>query len=128
MWGPGCPVVWFLVDEKVGARWCHRVCGEIILSEDLGIGGELGVDAGCPQEVKGDDRLGNEFIPQVHWECRVSGGQTGYEVIFEGAYGTFCGVGSVYAWGYKLILDILCIHISFQNGGEFVVHSLKFGT
>jgi hypothetical protein len=81
------------------------------------------------RDVKGDDRLGNEFIPQVHWECRISSGQTGYEIVFEGAYGTFCGVGPVYAWGYQLILDIFCIHISLQrNGGAFVVHSLKFGT
>jgi hypothetical protein len=121
-------VVRFLVDEKMRAWWGHRVGREVVLPKNLGIRRKLWVDSGCPQKIESEDSLGNEFVPQVHWESGVGSGQAGYEVIFERANCTFCGVGPVYSGGYQLILDIFGIHISLQYGGAFVVHSLKFGT
>jgi hypothetical protein len=49
---PGCAVGGFVVDEDVNAGWCNGSPIEIVAAVKLGVGGELGVDAGAAEEVE----------------------------------------------------------------------------
>jgi hypothetical protein len=46
---PGGAVGGFVMDEDANARWCDRSPIEIIAAMELGIGRELGVDAGAAE-------------------------------------------------------------------------------
>jgi hypothetical protein len=49
---PGCAVGGFVVDEDANAGWCDGSPIEIVAAVELGVGGELRVDAGAAEEVE----------------------------------------------------------------------------
>jgi hypothetical protein len=55
----------------------------------LGVGGQLGIDAGAPKKIEGDKGLWEEAVPKVQWKIRVSGAEASNKVVLEGADGPF---------------------------------------
>jgi hypothetical protein len=49
---PGCAVGGFVVDEDANAGWCDGSPIEIVATVELGVGGELRIDAGAVEEVE----------------------------------------------------------------------------
>ena len=45
---------------------------------------------GGSEEVKCNDALGDNFVPEVKWEFWVAGAKFRNDVVFEGLYGPFC--------------------------------------
>lgn len=93
----------------------------------LGPGGETWIDAGGAEEIKSDEGLRKQLVPEMEWEVGISCAEACYEVIFEGADGTFGGIASVYAGRNKLEVDGFTGHVGLENAGGFVVEFLKFG-
>ena len=67
---------------------------------------EARVDAGAAEEVEGDERLGEEFVPEGEGEVGVGAAEAGDKVVFEGADGAFGGVVAVDVWRSQLEVDV----------------------
>jgi hypothetical protein len=102
---PGCVVGKFFVDEDADAGWRNGSMIEIVAAVELGIGGELGVDAGAAEEVESQQGLGQEAIPQVNGKFFVDATEPCNEVILEHADGPFRGVVTMDARRNKLEVD-----------------------
>jgi hypothetical protein len=68
---PGCAVGGFFMDKYMDTRWSGGCAIEVIGAIELCICGELGVDAGAAEEVKSEQGLGQDVIPQVHGKVFV---------------------------------------------------------
>lgn len=73
---------------------------------DLGIGGQLGVDAGATKEIQSHFGLGEQEVPQVEWKLFVEAAEDGDEVVLECPNGAFGAVSSVDARRYELVVNI----------------------
>ena len=65
MWCPGATDSGRFVDKNSGAR---RSKGCTVIVEgtmELGIGRELGIDAGSAEKIQGDEGLGKEAVPKM---------------------------------------------------------------
>ena len=69
---------------------------------DQGIHREPGLNSGCSEEIEADICLGNEEVPTVGGELRVSSTQHGNEMDLECLYGAFSWVSAVIPSGYQL--------------------------
>ena len=63
------------VGEDLYAGWCKWRFVVIEISVDLGIRGELWVDAGGTEKIEGNDSLWKKFVPEVQWEVRMCGAE-----------------------------------------------------
>jgi hypothetical protein len=57
----------------------------------------------------------------VERKVLVGAAETGYEVILEGANGSFSGVSAVDMWWDKLEVDVFGSHVFFERARAFVV-------
>ena len=88
------------MEEDRGA-WGPERCGiEREGAEDLGMGGQLRVDAGATEQVEGKLGLRQEQIPKMEWEVGVGGAKTCDEVVFESSNGTFGSIAPVVVGGH----------------------------
>jgi hypothetical protein len=55
----------------------------------LGVGGQLGIDAGPTKEIEGDKGLGEKAVPEMQWKIRVCGAKASNKVVLEGPDGPF---------------------------------------
>jgi hypothetical protein len=55
----------------------------------LGVGGQLGIDAGATKKIEGDKGLWEEAVPKMQGKIRVSGAEASNKVVLEGADGPF---------------------------------------
>jgi hypothetical protein len=93
----------------------------------LGVGGQLGIDAGPTKEIEGNEGLGEKAVPKMKGKIRVRGTEASNEVILEGAYGPFSGITAVQMGGCELKVDVLGGHEGLEGGRGFVVEALKLG-
>jgi hypothetical protein len=116
------------VDEDADAGWRDGSSVEVVAAMELGVGGELGVDAGATEEVESQQCLGQEAIPQVHGKFFVQATEPCDEVILERADGAFRGIATMDARRNKLEVDGFFDKKFFQCDGALVVESLELGT
>ena len=93
--GPAALLVWFLMDDCFGTRWCEWSDIAVEVSVKLRAGGEVGIDSGTMEEVERNQSVWNEAVPQVQRELGMCGTQSGDEVIREILDCVFCGVASM---------------------------------
>lgn len=63
---------------------------------NLGVGGELGIDSGSSKKIEGDEGLTEKVVPQMKWKIRVgAAAESGDEMVFECSDGTFGGISAM---------------------------------
>jgi hypothetical protein len=124
--GPSATVSGFVVGDNFHS-WRSERCAIVVEnSVELGVCGELGVDAALLEEVEGDFGLWEEMAPSVEGERRVDGRKAGDEVIFEGLYLSFRGVAAMDGWGCELEGDGVIGDVILEGGGGLVIEFLEF--
>lgn len=68
---PGLPFVWFDMDDNFGARWCEWGSIKIKVAMQLGIDGQLWVQARGTKEVESKVCLLNECVPQEEGDKQI---------------------------------------------------------
>jgi hypothetical protein len=69
--------------------------------------------------------MGNESVPQVEREIRVSAAEASNEVVLEGADGPFGCIATVQMRGSKLKVDMFGSHEGLEGCRGFVVQALE---
>ena len=64
-------MVRLLVDENFGARGGEGGAVVVEGAVDLGVSGEVGVEATAPEEIEGDDGLWEELVPEGEVEAGI---------------------------------------------------------
>ena len=72
--------------------------------------------------VEGELGEGEEVIPQVRRKVRVSGGESGDEVVLRGADAPFSGEGAVNTGGNELDGEGNAAEVGAEGLGRFIVH------
>ena len=91
------------------------------------VGGKPWVCARRAEHIESKDFLGDETVPVLGWEVRVTRGESSAKVILECANRTFGGVAEMGIWGDKLEVDILFAEGALHSTGEFVVKDVESG-
>ena len=112
----------------MGAWWSNGGLVEVVGTTDLGPSGELGVDAGATQKVKGEQSLGEQAVPQMEGKGLVSAAEASDEMVLECPDGSFSRVAAMHAgWG-QLEVNGLFMEEVFEYLGAFIIKAEQFGT
>jgi hypothetical protein len=113
---PSSPLSWFLVCNDFSS-WRSKSCF-VVIHKSMVVrgGGELRMQAICPQEIQCDFRLWQESAPQVHWEGGVNLGEPGHKVFLESPDGAFRSFASMTVRRNQLISDIIDGEEILQSG------------
>lgn len=68
--------------------------------------------------------MGNEAVPEVEGERGVGAAESGDEMVFERADGTFGSVGSMEAGWHDLEVDCFLVHELLECIGALIVQAL----
>ena len=92
--------------------WGSEGCSVVIEGAmDLSPGRQVGIDPGASHEVESYESLRQEFVPKMKWEVFVNAAETGDEMVFEGANGSFSSVATMDVGRCKLEVHILVFHV-----------------
>ena len=80
------------MDHDFGS-WGSKGCSVVIEGAMyLSPGREVGIDPGASHEVQSHESLRQQFVPKMKWKVFVGAAETGDEMVFEGANGSFSSV------------------------------------
>jgi hypothetical protein len=116
------------VGNDFGASRGNWSAVEVEVAKKGGVGGERRMNAGGPEEVKGQDRLGEETVPFGEGKSGIGGAEDGNKVVFEspdGAFGSICTM--FLGRRNSLELDVVFLKGVFESLGTFVVENVKGG-
>jgi hypothetical protein len=65
--------------------------------------------------------LGEEAVPEVDGELRVSAAEASNEVILECANGPFSSIAAMGTRGHQLVVNVSCHKEVFEGGAAFIV-------
>ena len=115
------------MDDDLAARWGEWGGVEVELPIDEGVGRNFWLESGSLEEVECHDRLGDEEVPAISWECRVCPTQHRDEVCFKRFDCTFGWVVPMVAWGDELVFDFCFFFDVFdEDFRNFIVHPDDF--
>lgn len=93
----------------------------------LGVRGKLGIDARTPQEVEGDDGVGQKTIPKVQRKVGVGTAQPCNEMVFEGPDGPFSCISAVEMRWSQLKVNLGFAHMGLKGLTGFIIEALELG-
>jgi hypothetical protein len=111
--------------KHASARGAEGGTVKVKRTVDLCPSGQFWVNTRSTEEVERKLRLWNKAVPKVEGEFGVDATEASDKMVLERADGSFCGIPSMDARGYKLIVHVFFLEKILENSGAFVVEALQ---
>ena len=76
---------------------------------------------GCVEEIKSDEGLLENSIPNEEREIWISGADAGNQMVFESSDGSFGGVAAMRMWWHQLVINAFLSEKVLESGGGIIV-------